>query len=78
MSARKPSPKAMIDFAKELGVEPSEILYVGDNRTDYYSARDAGATFVGVLSGSMDREGWLKEDPDMIIVEHAGDIARMV
>ena len=70
----KPSPKAMQYFAKELGVEPSEILYLGDNRTDYYSARDAGAIFVGVLSGSMDRESWLKEDPDMILIDYAGDI----
>ena len=70
----KPSPKAMYYFADELGVEPSEILYLGDNRTDYYSARDAGATFVGVLSGSMTREAWLKEDPKMILVQYAGDV----
>jgi phosphoglycolate phosphatase len=70
----KPSPKAMISFAEALGVQPNEILYLGDNRTDYHSARDAGAVFVGVLSGSMDREGWLSEDPDMFTVEYAGDI----
>ena len=73
----KPSPKAMVYFARELGVEPSEILYLGDNRTDYYSARDSGARFVGVLSGSMDREAWLKEDPDMVLVRYAGDVANL-
>jgi len=70
----KPSPKAMMYFAQELGVEPSEILYLGDNRTDYHSARDAGTPFVGVLSGSMTREGWLGEDPEMITVQYAGDV----
>ena len=70
----KPSPKAMVYFAEELGVQPSEILYLGDNKTDYHSARDAGAVFVGVCSGSMTREGWLKEDPDMITVQYAGDV----
>jgi phosphoglycolate phosphatase len=74
----KPSPKAMQYFADELGVKASEILYLGDNRTDYYSARDAGAVFVGVLSGSMDREGWLKEDPEMTMVQYAGDVLSLL
>ena len=74
----KPSPKAMVYFAQELGVQPSEILYLGDNVTDYYSARDAGTTFIGVLSGSMDKDGWLKEDPDMITVQYAGDVIELL
>ncbi len=74
----KPSPKAMRDFARELDVRPEEILYLGDNLTDYYSARDAGATFVGVLSGSCTREDWLREDPDMVIVQYAGDVVNLI
>ena len=70
----KPSPKAMLSFAEQLNVEPSELLYIGDNRTDYHSARDSSTHFVGVLSGSMDRESWLEEDPDMLIIQYAGDI----
>jgi len=74
----KPSPKAMLYFANELGVKASEILYIGDNRTDYHSARDAGSVFVGTCSGSMSREGWLEENPDMLTVEYAGDIVRFL
>lgn len=74
----KPSPIAMRDFARELDVRPEEILYLGDNLTDYYSARDAGATFVGVLSGSCTREDWLREDPDMVIVQYAGDVVDLI
>lgn len=74
----KPSPIAMRDFARELDVRPEEILYLGDNLTDYYSARDAGATFVGVLSGSCTREDWLREDPDMVIVQYAGDVVNLI
>ena len=70
----KPSPKAMYYFAEELGVKPCEILYLGDNKTDYHSARDAGAVFIGVCSGSMTREKWLQEDPDMVTVQYAGDV----
>lgn len=72
----KPSPKAMEHFAEVLGVKPSEILYLGDNVTDYYSARDAGAPFIGVLSGSMNKDKWMREDPDMITLEYAGDVIR--
>lgn len=70
----KPSPKAMFSFAEELGVDVAEILYLGDNKTDYHSARDAGAIFVGVCSGSMTEEGWHKEDSDMITIQYAGDV----
>ena len=74
----KPSPVAMRDFARELGVRPEEILYVGDNRTDYYSARDAGATFVRVLSGACRKEDWLDEDPDMVTIQYAGDVVNLI
>lgn len=70
----KPSPKAMIDFAGLLGVRPEEILYVGDNLTDWHSARDAGADYVGVLTGSCTREDWLADCPDMIVVDSVADI----
>lgn len=74
----KPSPAAMVYFAESLGVEPSEILYLGDNVTDYYSASDAGAHFIGVLSGSMTKDAWLREDPDMITLQYAGDVVQML
>lgn len=70
----KPSPVAMRDFAEELGVEPGEILYVGDNITDWQSAHEAGATFVGVLTGTCTREDWLAADPDMIVVDSVADV----
>lgn len=74
----KPSPVAMREFAEELGVEPSEILYVGDNVTDWYSARDAGARFAGVLTGSGSREVWNSEDPSIPVLEHAGDVVSLL
>ncbi len=74
----KPSPVAMREFAAELGVEPSEILYVGDNVTDWYSARDAGARFAGVLTGSGSRELWNSEDPSIPVLERAGDVVSLL
>lgn len=74
----KPSPKAMIDFAGLLGVRPQEILYVGDNVTDWQSARDAGADFVGVLTGSCTAEDWAREDPGMTVVGSVAEIPRIL
>lgn len=74
----KPSPKAMNEFAEELGVEPSEILYVGDNVTDWMSAHGAGAMFVGVLSGSSKESDWKKLDPDMPVIPFAGDVVGLL
>lgn len=70
----KPSPAAMEDFAGELGVEPCEILYIGDNLTDWMCARDSGAPFIGVLSGSVDEDGWQAACPGMMTLPYAGDV----
>ena len=74
----KPSPIAMREFAKELGVDPGEILYLGDNIADYISARDAGASFIGVLSGSADEKDWKGQDPEMVVLHYAGDVADLL
>ncbi len=69
----KPSPVAMREFAQLLGVEPSEILYIGDNITDYMSAHGAGARFAGVLTGSGSEKLWKDADPSIIVLERAGN-----
>ncbi len=69
----KPSPVAMREFADLLGVETSEILYIGDNITDYMSAHGAGACFAGVLTGSGKMDVWKGADPSMTVLEKAGD-----
>lgn len=74
----KPSPKAMEEFAEELGVEPSEILYVGDNITDWYSAHGAGAKFVGVRTGSGSDKLWHDADPSIPVLDYAGEVVDLV
>lgn len=74
----KPSPKAMVDFASELGVLPEEILYLGDNVADFHSARDAGAMFIGVLSGTADAQTWESESPGMMTLDYAGSIVDII
>ncbi len=74
----KPSPIAMEQFADGLGVEPSEILYIGDNRTDWESAVGAGATFVGVLTGSGSVDMWRDVDPSIRVIDVAGDVVELL
>jgi phosphoglycolate phosphatase len=74
----KPSPVAMRQLASLLGVDPAEILYVGDNVTDYMSAHGAGAKFVGVLTGSGTREKWKEVDPAIPVIERAGDCVELL
>ncbi len=54
----KPSPVAMEHMAEKLGVKANEILYFGDHLMDYLCARDSGADFVAVLSGSFTEKEW--------------------
>lgn len=74
----KPSPKAMEEFAEELGVNPSEILYVGDNTTDWCSAHGAGAVFVGVRTGSGSDKVWHDADPSIPVIDYAGDVVKLL
>lgn len=74
----KPSPKAMVDFASLLGVLPEEVLYIGDSKADFHSARDAGAMFIGVLSGSCDEDDWESESPGMMTLDYAGSIVDII
>ena len=74
----KPSPIAMQHFAKELGVKPEEILYLGDNLTDDRSAAGAGAIFIGVLSGAASEESWAKVSKDLPTLPYAGDVVDII
>ena len=54
----KPSPKAMFNLGTAMGVAPEEILFLGDHKYDWMTARDSGAGFYGVLSGGFDIKDW--------------------
>lgn len=51
---KKPDPTGALAAARELGLEPAEILYVGDTSIDMRTARAAGMDAVGVLWGFRD------------------------
>ena len=52
----KPEPGMVLAFCRALGVEPAEVVVVGDNRHDIEMGRNAGAGLcVGVLTGTSTR-----------------------
>jgi phosphoglycolate phosphatase len=49
--ARKPDPAGALEIAGKLGIDPSEIVYLGDTATDMKTAVAAGMYPVGALWG---------------------------
>ncbi len=52
----KPFPDGLLKVATELGVKPSEVVYIGDALIDGAAATRAGIEFWGVLTGETSAE----------------------
>jgi HAD superfamily hydrolase (TIGR01509 family) len=63
----KPSPDALIECSRKLGLRTSECAAVGDSIVDIEAGRRAGAKTVAVLSGIFTRDELKKEKPDLIL-----------
>lgn len=55
----KPDPESYLKLAKALGVRPEETIFVGDHPMDAKCAVNAGAPFVGVMTGDVPEEDLL-------------------
>jgi phosphoglycolate phosphatase-like HAD superfamily hydrolase len=67
----KPNPLAMRRAADRIGLGAEDCLYVGDHLMDLECARSSGARFVGVTTGSTDRERWRQNGCEMVIASIA-------
>ena len=65
--ARKPAPDMLVYTAKELGVDLSRCLYVGDTEVDIETARNTGIDCVCVTWGFRTREELLRAGADVIV-----------
>lgn len=63
----KPNPLMVFKAMKNLGVEPSECLYVGDTGVDAKTGKNAGIFTVGVLWGFRQEQELLENGADAII-----------
>jgi len=48
---KKPNPQKALQMSKEMGIDPKEVIYVGDTDVDMQTATNAGMYAVGVLWG---------------------------
>jgi phosphoglycolate phosphatase len=76
-SESKPSPAAMRHLADAFGVRSENILYVGDNKIDYFCARDSGAGFIGVLTRYTEYD-WASVDPSIRTIGTVADLTGML
>ena len=62
---KKPHPLPLLEAARQLGVAPSDCVYVGDDERDVVAARAAGMPSIAVTWGyrldGEDPETWLAE-----------------
>jgi len=71
VAQRKPHPEGLLKCLRQLGVEASDAVYVGDTPVDIQASRAAGARAIGVLSGAGDSALLSAHGPDRLACSHA-------
>jgi phosphoglycolate phosphatase len=64
---RKPDPTGAIMIAKEFGLQPGKIAYVGDTSIDMDTANRAGMFAIGVSWGFRDRQELIEHHASVIV-----------
>lgn len=64
---RKPDPTSCQMVMQQLGVQPEQVLYVGDSGTDMQTAKNAGLYAVGVTWGFRSKEVLLEYGADVLV-----------
>jgi phosphoglycolate phosphatase len=64
---RKPSPSMLLDTCRQLGVEPANLLYIGDSLSDIAAARAAKCRVVAVTYGYGDYDVLAAARPDGLL-----------
>ncbi|MCR5089878.1 MAG: HAD family hydrolase [Oscillospiraceae bacterium] len=57
---RKPNPDAVLAAASQLGLDPSDCVYIGDTEVDLQTAENAGMDCIAVTWGFRDEEQLLR------------------
>lgn len=74
---KKPAPDGALLICRELGITPSDCLYLGDTNTDMKTGIAAGMDTVGVTWGFRDREELMEFKPKYI-VDHPEEVEAIV
>lgn len=76
--AKKPDPAIALEIAKELGVEPSRTIFVGDTAVDIETGKNGGMFTAGVLWGFRDKKELTAAHADFIISHPMELVAHVV
>lgn len=71
----KPDPTGALEIADQLGISPTQFLYLGDSATDMETARSAGMFAVGALWGFRP-ENELREAGAQALIEKPIDLLK--
>jgi phosphoglycolate phosphatase len=63
----KPSSQPILEIARQLRVDPGELVVVGDGPQDIEAGRRAGARAVGVRGGFLPLERLIGSQPDVLL-----------
>lgn len=74
---KKPDPTVVNDIIREMGLEKSEILYIGDSDVDMLTAKNSGLTACGVLWGFRD-ENELRKNGAEYIAHSVNELERII
>ena len=74
---RKPDPTAALAIARDLGIDPAAIVYVGDSSVDMRTARAAGMRPIGVSWGFRSVEELRATGADAII-DHPAELLALL
>jgi phosphoglycolate phosphatase len=73
VSRHKPDPMVLEEIIKNLRLEASDCVYVGDNIVDAMAAERAGVDFIAVLTGPTPQE-MLEEYPHLAVINSISDL----
>lgn len=62
----KPHPESINRILRELHVEASEALFVGDSEIDCQAAASSGVGFIAYKNGTIKADGFIESHPDLI------------
>ena len=64
---KKPAPGPLLALAKQLNVEPTSLVMVGDGPQDVECARRTGCRVIGVASPYSSRDRITEANPDVVL-----------
>ena len=64
--AKKPDPAAALKIAADCGIDPSNVIIIGDSVYDILAGKNAGMKTIAVTWGYQDRDLLAEHNPDLI------------